>query len=103
MTYSTTRDDLVSCLTELLVTSRKYRITFNTHSNESVLSDFRKAKVMEITKYVDRIDKKMPLTYILEFVDFTGYLVIDLVRSYTFTHNSITLQYATYTLKLERL
>lgn len=97
------QDSLVSCLVGLLVVSQRYRITFGNHIAEDELLEFHKAKVMELNKYVDRIDKKMPETYILTFKDFTGYIVLKPNLTYEFTHNGIILHYATYDLKIEKL
>ena len=97
------QDSLVSCLVGLLVVSQRYRITFGNHTTEDTLTEYHKAKVMELNKYVDRIDKKMPETYILQFSGFTSYIVLKPDLTYEFTHNGIILHYATYDLKIEKI
>lgn len=96
-------DHLVSCLSELLVASHKYRILFGKHVTEDTLVSFRKGKVADLSKYIDRIGNKMPLTYILEFEGFTGYLVVDTALSFVFGYNTIKIEYNTYSLELTML
>ena len=93
----------IQALTSLLVASQRYTVQVATHKADCTFVSMRKALVKDMSKYVDRIDKKMPIGYILTFSEFEIILLVESIERVTIGVSSLTLVMPTYEITLCRL
>lgn len=101
MSYSITPERVLSSLSELLVSSQSYQITIGNHIATAKYISHKKALVKDVSKVVERIEKKMPACILILFESFELILVVDYITNITLLSGGIVFSFDQYDVRIE--
>lgn len=101
MAYTIVLDRVLSCLSELLTAQQMYHITIGSHETTAEYVKHRKALVKDVSKYVDRVNGKMPTCVLIEFTNFELTIIVDQIVDMQIG-TGLLFKYPTYELRIER-